>query len=62
MGNKNKNILLLVALLFIAAPTVFAQTPPAPQQPPPQLPVDGGVVALVVAGLFYGIKRTLKKK
>lgn len=62
MGNKNKNILLLVALLFLVVPTVFAQIPPAPQQPPPQLPVDGGLIALVIAGLFYGIKRSLKKK
>lgn len=62
MENKNKNILLLIALLLLVVPTVFAQNPPAPQQPPPQLPVDGGLVALVVAGLFYGIKRTLKKK
>ena len=62
MGNKNKNILLLIALLLLVVPAVFAQTPPAPQQPPPQLPVDGGLVALVVAGLFYGIKKSLKKK
>lgn len=62
MENKNKNILLLVALLFLVVPTVFAQQPPAPQQPPPQLPVDGGVIALVLAGLFYGIKKSLKKK
>ncbi|MGB1268791.1 MAG: PID-CTERM protein-sorting domain-containing protein [Flavobacteriaceae bacterium] len=54
--------LLLLVILLLACPLVFSQQPPAPQQPPPQLPVDGGVVALVLAGLFYGIKKSLKKK
>ncbi len=70
MKNRNymkSRTLLIIVLLLLVCPLVFSQggngTPPPPaQQPPPQLPVDGGLVALVVAGLFYGIKRTLKKK
>lgn len=62
MGNKSKNILLLVILLLLVVPAVFAQDPPPPAQPPVQLPIDGGLVALVLAGLFYGVKKSLKKK
>lgn len=64
MGNKNKNIFLLTILLLVVVPTVFAQDAPPPpaQQGPVELPIDGGVIALVLAGLFYGIKKSLKKK
>ena len=65
MKNRNSmkyRTLLLLVILLLACPLVFSQQPPAPQQPSPQLPVDGGVVALVLAGLFYGIKKSLKKK
>ncbi len=53
---------LLILVLLLACPLVFSQVPPAPQQPPPQLPVNGGLIALVLAGLFYGVKKSLKKK
>ena len=26
------------------------------------VPIDGGIIALFVAGVFYGVKKTLKKK
>ncbi|MGB0974932.1 MAG: PID-CTERM protein-sorting domain-containing protein [Flavobacteriaceae bacterium] len=57
-----KSRTLLLILLLLVCPLVFSQVPPAPQQPPPgDVPVDGGVIALVLAGLFYGIKKSLKK-
>jgi len=66
MRKKNiKILLIIVVVVFITTPSVYAQLlPPAPQSPqgPPQLPVDGGVLALLVAGLFYGVKKSFKKK
>lgn len=64
MKNRNnmKTRTLLIILLLLVCPLVFSQQPPAPQQPPPQLPVDGGLAVLALAGLFYGIKKSLKKK
>lgn len=62
MKNSNKKAFLLIAALFLVLPSVFAQDPPPPLLPPVGLPVDGGIVALLVAGLFYGIKKSLKKK
>lgn len=60
MKDNNKTVWLFVALLFVI-PTVFAADPPPPT-PPPGLPIDGGVLALLVAGLFYGVKKSFKKK
>ena len=70
MKNRNymkSRTLLIIVLLLLVCPLVFSQggngTPPPPaQQGPPQLPIDGGVIALVLAGLFYGIRKSLKKK
>ncbi|MGB6269730.1 MAG: hypothetical protein WBF67_12055 [Olleya sp.] len=53
---KNKKIITLVLSLLISIVGV-AQivTPPPPQQPPPVgLPIDNGVVLLVVLGVIYG--------
>jgi hypothetical protein len=63
MKQKKTYILLLLTI----APMLFAmssQLPdgPPPPTPPPGLPVDGGVIALVVAGIFYGVKKNFKKK
>jgi hypothetical protein len=59
--------LLIILLLLVCPIMVFSQggdgTPPPPEsQGPPQLPVDGGIIALVIAGLFYGVKKSFKKK
>ena len=60
MKDNNKTVWFFLALLFVI-PTVFAADPPPPT-PPPGLPIDGGVLALLVAGLFYGVKKSFKKK
>jgi len=61
--NKQKAFFLVLALLF-TVPALFAieAGDPPPPTPPPGLPVDGGVLALLVAGLFYGVKKSFKKK
>ena len=50
----------LLFIMFLTTPTIAKTT--APPTPPPGLPVDGGVLALLVAGLFYGVKKSFKKK
>ena len=59
--NKNKYILCFTMLLFllIASP-MFAQTIPPPVGR--ELPIDGGILTLLFAGLFYGVKKSIKKK
>ena len=34
--------------------------PPAPPPPPPGLLVDGGLIALFVVALIYGVHKSLK--
>jgi hypothetical protein len=63
---KQKKAYILLLFLTIA-PMLFAmssQLPegPPPPTPPPGLPVDGGLISLVVAGVFYGIKKNINKK
>ncbi|TXD47742.1 PID-CTERM protein-sorting domain-containing protein [Polaribacter sp. IC073] len=58
-----KNIKLTVLfIVLLTTNAVFGQIapPPAPPPPPPGLPVDGGVVFLLVSGLIYGVTK-LKK-
>lgn len=55
----------LTLLAFIIFPVVacFAapnDPPPPTPPPPPGLPVDGGIVALLIASLGYGIYKVYK--
>ncbi len=45
---------LLLLLLFPL--TMIAQGPPPPP-PPPGLPIDGGLLFLLIAGMAYGVKK-----
>ncbi|MHA7942374.1 PID-CTERM protein-sorting domain-containing protein [Formosa sp. 3Alg 14/1] len=62
MQDKTKFFLILFILVGVMC---FAQTPPTPRAvneapPPPAFPVDGGLVILIAAGAFYGVKKSLK--
>ncbi len=62
--NKKSSYYILVILFFAVAP-LFAQTHPNPPSritPPVGLPLDGGVLVLFVAAVFYGVKKSIKKK
>jgi len=59
MANKYLKAVLFV-ILFMIVDYTFAQGPPPP--PPPITPIDGGVVALLVAGVLYGINKLRSKK
>jgi hypothetical protein len=52
-----KAFLLLFVIMF--ANSAFAQGPPPP---PPPLPIDGGILALVAAGVVYAIKKIRDNK
>jgi hypothetical protein len=57
-------ILIIIVLLSVQA--FAAPGPPPPEVPPPGLPIDGGILFLVVAALGYGLfkinQRKLNKK
>jgi hypothetical protein len=61
--NKKSSYYILVILFFAVAP-LFAQLPEPPSRaaPPVGLPLDGGVLVLFVAAVFYGVKKSIKKK
>lgn len=52
-------IFLVVAFTLVAEGQVVP--PPIPPPPPPGLPIDGGVIFLLLSGMFYGIIRVSKK-
>lgn len=47
-----KKILTLIALISF---TAYAQTPPPPGLPPPEVTIDREVEILLAAGLFLGV-------
>jgi hypothetical protein len=53
MVNKYFRAILFLALIFSASVT-FAQGPPPP---PPGMPIDGGIVGLMVIAIGYAIKK-----
>ncbi|WGD35857.1 hypothetical protein [Olleya sp. YS] len=61
---KNKTLIALVLFLLISIVGVSQiVTPPPPQQPPPVgLPIDNGIVLLVVLGLIYGVYKVMSSR
>ena len=59
MKNKIK-ILLIIAVLCTTFTYGQAFPPPIPPPPPPGLPIDGGILFLLISGIILGIKK-LKK-
>ena len=55
---KEKSLLTLVIVVCCSlCVNGQAVPPPIPPPPPPGLPIDGGILFLLVAGLFYGIRK-----
>ena len=54
MAKKYFKAIVFIAFMFVAEVS-FAQGPPPP--PPPLAPIDGGVIALFLAAIGFGIKK-----
>jgi hypothetical protein len=70
--DKNIKILTPTLLCFLTSAVMLGQTgaggsgPPAPARcpgcpPPPDLPIDSGMLFLLIVGLGYGIYITIKR-
>ncbi len=56
---NGKNYLTIFILLV---QVVAMATPPSPEPPPPPgLPIEGGLLFLLVSGLIYGVSKKIKK-
>jgi len=51
-----RKIVTLVLLLLFPLITM-AQGPPPPPPPPPGLPIDSGIVYLLLLGVAFGIRK-----
>ncbi len=54
--------LLIILFCFICNTVIFAAPPPPPAGspgcwPPPCVPIDGGIVFLIIAGTLFAIKK-----
>ncbi|WP_158841110.1 PID-CTERM protein-sorting domain-containing protein [Polaribacter sp. L3A8] len=57
---KNKRYFALIIMLAITSIGI-AQGPPGLGPPsPPGLPIDGGLLFLVISGVLYGVKKKFK--
>lgn len=57
---KKTYLALILVLVFTYAVSGQVVPPPAPPPPPPGLPVDGGLLLLLLSGLIYGVKKVKK--
>lgn len=65
MAKMNKKTLLcfvILALAFINVTQAQLAPPPPGPPPPPGFPIDAGVIGVLAAGLFYGIRKKVKNK
>ena len=57
--------LLILALILVATITFAQGGPPQPgapgASPPPAIPIDGGILALLAGGIAYGAKKLYNK-
>lgn len=58
---------LVFLFVVIGAQTLFSAPPPPPAVnppcwPPPCIPIDGGISALIAAGAAYGAKKLYDRK
>jgi len=58
---KKIKLLFIFCLFTLLANTDLVAQPGAPDEPgcwpPPCVPIDGGIVALIIAGAAYGTKK-----
>ena len=55
MANKYFKAILLFAFLFVSTNMIAQGGPPTPKPDP--LPIDGGVIGLLVLGAGYAVKK-----
>ncbi len=55
MANKYLKVILFTTLIFNTSTLLFAGGGPPP--PPPPLPIDGGIIGLIVIAIGYAIKK-----
>lgn len=56
---------ILTLLLFVAVIASGQSVPPPPPPPPPappSIPIDGGVIGLLLAGVAYGARKLYSKE
>jgi len=49
--------IVAIVLLLLFPLITMAQGPPSPAPPPPGLPIDSGIVYLLLLGVAYGISK-----
>jgi hypothetical protein len=63
---KQLAFILVFFLVVLSGQTLLAAPPPPavnpPCWPPPCIPIDGGISALIIAGAAYGAKKLYNKK
>ncbi len=60
---KSRLIIIVITIIFIVAPMFIS--PIIAQPPPPKpvaIPLDGGLFALLIAGLIYGGRKLYKEE
>ncbi len=53
--------ILFVLISFVSIAQGIGDPPPPTPPPPPGLPIDAGVLAVMLLGIFYGTKKLLRK-
>ncbi len=52
-----RKIVAIILLLLFPLITMAQGPPPPPPPPPPGLPIDSGIVYLLLLGVAYGIRK-----
>lgn len=55
-------IFIFFVLIFIDTVVYAGPNPPPPQVPPPGTPIDGGISAMIVIAIVFGIYKVYQSK
>jgi len=55
-------IILLVLTFVITTPVMYVGNAQPPPPPPLEIPIDGGLGFLIMAGVMYGAKKLIQHK
>ncbi|MEO9571398.1 MAG: hypothetical protein ABJH82_08820 [Polaribacter sp.] len=55
---EKKYLALLIMLLITCVASGQIVPPSIPPPPPPGLPIDSGLIFLIISGVLYGLRKT----
>ena len=61
---KKQALISIIIVLIVICPQLLSgqiMPPPIPPPPPPGLPIDEGIIVLIMGAIIFGIQKSIRK-